>query len=258
MLSTRVLQAADEQELWFDRIRAGLSALLVFLDEDPLWARLFVLEGQLGGALTEELVDRVRQALPEVLEESRSGLVVGRQLRPSATLIAELVVLGVLSLLRTRILRPQHGSLGELEDHLMLYVVEPYLARGAMRSDREAKPPAGRHAGLIVEQVPFRPHPRILLMLQSIASEPRMTSSQVAQAVRSDETRHDVSDLFKPLERRGLIEDVNAHKAVGTTRAWVLTTYGCRVLDAMTGRRWTRHTEVTAAAGAQSAGWWST
>lgn len=231
-LTGQVLDAAREQALWLERIRAGLAALLAFLDDDPLWARVFVLEAQLGGALTEECVARVGDAIPEVLEESRTGLILGVQLRPPTELIAELVVLAVLSVIRRRMLASGRGSLADLEAGLMRFVVEPYLARGAEDADLRGTP-AARHGGRVAEQVPFRPHPRILMTLQAIEDRPQASSSEIAEMVWDEDERHGVAGLFRPLEQGGLIEDVSASRAIGRPRAWLLTPYGRRVLELM-------------------------
>jgi AcrR family transcriptional regulator len=102
-LSQTVLAAARGESRWLERIRAGLTAALAFLDEHPQWAQLLVLEAPLEGAAVGECTRRVHVALGEVLEHARREVIVGAQLMPPAGLIAELLFGALLSLVRARL-----------------------------------------------------------------------------------------------------------------------------------------------------------
>ena len=49
-LSEAVEQAAAREQRWLDRVRAGLVALLGFLDDEPGWGRVLLFEAPLDSA----------------------------------------------------------------------------------------------------------------------------------------------------------------------------------------------------------------
>ena len=58
----------------------------------------------------------------------------------SATLSGDLVVGGVLSVVRTSMLEGDAGKLVELAPSLMAFIVAPYLGRAAAQAELEGKP----------------------------------------------------------------------------------------------------------------------
>ena len=226
-----VARAAAREDCWLARIRTGISAALAYLDEDAECARVFALEAAVAGTAMHECVRRVQSALAPVLTEAREQIIIGAELRPPTGLIAELVTLGVLSVIRAGILRGGGAPLAELESPLMLHIVEPYLGRGAERADRAAQPgsvdlPHGR-----TEMVPIRPHPRTIQALRAIAAAPRLSSREVGRAIGIDNNSGHISTLLHRLEQRGLIENASSHQAGRQSHTWFLTPYGARVLE---------------------------
>ncbi len=171
-LSRAVADAAAGEELWLERIRAGLLALLGFLDEDPQWASLLAIEARLDGPLVREGTRRVHVALGEVLDAGRGSVIVGAELTPSTALIAELLVTAVLSVIRSRLLKADGGRLVVLLPSLMSFIVEPYLGRGAAGADLASDPSAAMQAPAEAKVVPIRAHPRVMRVLDLIASAP--------------------------------------------------------------------------------------
>jgi len=236
-LSQAVLQAARGDELWLERIRAGVLALLVFLDENPDWAHLLILERPFEGAMVAECTQRVLHALPEVLQEARPELVVGPQLEPPAELIAELIATAVLSVIRARMLKGQSAPLAELAPSLMRQIIEPYLGRGAAKADRPHVEPEMAQTPVRPEVLPMRPHPRPVLALQMIASTPHLSNQQVGVAIGIDnDGGGQISQLLRLLQRRGLIENTSPNRRRAEPNAWLLTPYGHRALELLTGK----------------------
>ena len=235
-LSQAILETAQGEELWPQRIRAGVLALLGFLDREPQWAHLLILERPFEGAMAAECTQRVLGALSEVLEEARGELVVGPQLEPPTELIAELIATALFSLIRARMLKGQGAPLAELAPSLMRQIIEPYLGRGAAKADRPRQGAEPAHRPVRPEVLPIRPHPRPVLALQVIASTPHLSNQQVGVAIGiDDDGGGQISQLLRLLQRRGLIENASLNRRRAEPNAWLLTPYGRRVLGLITG-----------------------
>ncbi len=225
-LCRAVADAAPGERLWLGRIRAGVVALLAFLEQERSWARPLIAEQQ---ELAVELgARRVQDALAEVLDAARGQVIIGSQIAPPTSVIAELLSCAVVSVIRTRMLPGDGVPLAGLASPLMEHVIEPYLTAGAQLADHardpgRPAPPAGEAAVL-----PLRAHPRVILTLRVIASTPGLSSRQVGQRVNTGGKRHDISDLFTLLEQRGLIENTRLGRGARDRTAWRLTLYGRR------------------------------
>jgi len=244
-LSGAVLEAARREELWLERIRAGLVALLGFLDEEPQWAGLLILEAPMAGVAVLECTKRVQEALEEVLNQARAEVVVGPELMPSPALIAELLVGGVHSVIRSRMLKGQGRALVELAPSLMRFIVEPYLGRGAANADLAGKPAPVGDAFSRPDVVPIRPAPRTIQALRLIASVPYLSDREIATTVGIGTVKGNHLKFFRRFEQRGLIENAAHRERRGETdawlsgfgkgrsepNAWLLTPYGRRVLE---------------------------
>ena len=236
-LSGAVLKAACREEFWLERIRVGLVALLEFLDDEPEWAHLLILERPFEGAISEQCTQRLRSALSEVLSEARQAVVIGSQLEPPAELIAELLATAVLSVIRAQMLKGRGRPLVMLAPSLMSFVLVPYLGRGAAQADGLGDRPAGAQLPPRPEVLPIRPHPRLLLALEVIASTPHLSNQKVGIAVGIEgDGGGQIAKLLKPLERRGLIENTSLRRRHNEPNAWLLTPYGHRVLQLLTGK----------------------
>jgi hypothetical protein len=232
-----VLDAAGGGECWLERIGAGLGALLGFLDDEPLWAGLLILEQPpelpFEGARASECVRRVHCALGVVLQEGRGEVIVGADINPSTALIAELVTLGGLSLIRMSMLRQPNTPLVDLAPLLMSAIVVPYLGRGAAKADRRAEAnftaAAASEVPVRAEVVPIRPQPHTLLALNVLASSPFSSNPELAAAMGVDSRQ--ASKALRLFEQRGLIENARSGLEPREPNAWLLTPYGHRVLE---------------------------
>lgn len=120
-----VTAAAEEGgDVWRDRVRFGLAALLRFAGREPDTARTLVVEARAASAVAVrrrvELLDdfarrldtQARKLLPEA--------------HPNSPLTASGVVGGVESLLYSRLCKREHDQLESLLPTLMYFVVLPY------------------------------------------------------------------------------------------------------------------------------------
>jgi AcrR family transcriptional regulator len=251
----RVLPVWERGGRWCDRVRAGLEALLVLFDEQPLLARLCVVETLTGGPAVLARRREILDALAVIVDEGRGEARAGSD--PPA-LTAEGTVGGVLAVIHARLLAGSPAGLGDfrrgdpkaelltqLAPSLVGMIVFPYL--GPVASRREAERPAplksanGRRAHGVEECAvadPFRDLPlrftyRTARVLATIASHPGASNRQVAEgAGMSDQGQ--TSKLLKRLQHAGLIENAGAGRESGEPNAWRLTMRG-QAIDAALG-----------------------
>lgn len=229
-LSLAAVEAARREDRWLARIRAGLVALLGFLDDEPQWARLLIIEQSLDGVALLECAQRLEDVLSEVLQEAREELIIGAELAPPAALIAELSAIAVHSVIRRKMLTGSADKLVDLAPSLMTHIAAPYLERGAARADLIGGAAGASAAPVEAKVIPIRPHPRVMAALRSIASAPGSSSREVAIAVGlGAKDRRQTSNLLRRLEQRGLIETANPGRARHEHSSWLLTPYGHRV-----------------------------
>ena len=247
-LSGTVAEATAREDARLERVRSGLVALLGFFDDEPSWARLLVLETPLAGALTFECTQQLHNVLANLLEpivDLADGCAAGRAGGSPvlmATLTGELVVGGVLSVIRANMLEEDSGKLVELAPSLMAFIVAPYLGQAAAQAELEGRPcGAGEssmtESGLARAQtisrvggLPIRATHRTTLVLRAIARAPYSNNREVAQAAGVvDEGQ--TSKLLARLERQGVIENVGIGAARGEPNAWLLTAAGRHAVE---------------------------
>jgi hypothetical protein len=245
-LSQAVAEATQAEESWRGQIDAGVSALLNFLDQHGGWTQLVALEAPVSGATTVKCTERVHDALRPVLEEARENVIVGAEIKPSTWLIAELVVLGSLSVIRAHMLKAEDQPLSELAPSLISEIIDPYLSQAAEKIDNACDCAPSKQIARRAEMVPIRPHPRTVLALRAIASAPGLGTRAVGRAVGIDNSGQ-ISGLLRRFEQRGLIENASSRQAKSGQRAWFLTPYGHRILEILTASfstaRWLEESE---------------
>jgi hypothetical protein len=220
-LAQAVGSAAVRERCWAERLRAGLLAVLAFLEHDPARARLLLLEEprRASSWCTEQL----HEALAEVLRAARGEVIVGRELGLSTALLAELVVQALFSVLRGRV-RAGDRRLVDLPPGLMSFIIAPYLARGGARIDRAANsdgPLAGRPRSCEPSSHEHadrarRRRPR------------RATQRGYRESRRAVQPRRDHSSAQAPAPARAdRTHDRKPYR-------WTLTAYGEQVLELLT------------------------
>jgi AcrR family transcriptional regulator len=244
-----VARAAGGQVGWLERVRSGLVAMLGFLDDEPRWARLLLLDTPLNGAAAFECRQQLQRVLADLLQ--RPGQVgrdsgVSRTAGPPvlwATLSGELLVGGVLSVIRTSMLEQgDRGKLVELAPTLMAFIVAPHLGQAAAQAELQGRPSGGgedsanqtkltrAEAMSRASALPIRATHRTTLVLRAIGQAPYSNNREIAQAAElADEGQ--TSKLLARLERRGVIENVGIGAARGEPNAWLLTASGRQAVE---------------------------
>ncbi len=237
-VSERILAECLPQTDWRERVRAGLTALLRLLDEEPFVGRLLIVESLGGGRESQER--RVRALAPAVaaIDEGRSRTGAGAH---STAMTAEWVVGAVLSVLHTRLSDGAPGGLLELINPLMAMVVLPY--RGPAAARRELlRPSVEAVAAEDVARSPLsglrvRLTYRTMQVLSAVASRPGSSNRAVADLVGiSDQGQ--ISKLMARLEKSGLVENAAVARWGRSAlrrepNAWQLTERGREVHEVL-------------------------
>jgi hypothetical protein len=123
-------RAHEHGQQWAERVRAGLSAVLEYLEEEPQLARLCLEQSAAAGPGACARREQLLAKLERVVDEGREG---ARLRPPPAT--AEAVVAGALGAIHARLLESGTPGLRDLLNPLMSFIVLPYLGAGASRSE---------------------------------------------------------------------------------------------------------------------------
>ena len=228
-----VVPAWEGEREWVARIRAGLGALLGFLDREPELRRLVFVEALGVGPRVLARRAEVLRVLEHAVDGGRAGLKASREL-PALT--AEGVVGAAFGLIHARLVQPQPGSLTSLLNPLMATIVLPYRGRAA--AERELARPvpkstvgsarrngggSPRRAGILPARA-FRPTLRTHKVLAAVAERPGANNRQVGVAAGvSDQGQ--MSRLLARLEGLGLLQN-RGTRELGAPYAWHLTPRG--------------------------------
>jgi hypothetical protein len=237
LLGQMLSQAVGAEGRWLARVRLGLLGILRFLDAEPAWARLLVVHSAVVGTRTLERREQALARLGELMEQGTHpvrgdahevGPADSRERTPQPRLMTELVVGGVFSVIRARMIDAAGGSLTELAPSLMSMIVLPHLGRDAAIAELARTRAAlrlGRERGGPDDPASRRNTRRSALVLRAIASQPRSSNREIAAtAGLADEGQ--TSRLLRRLKERGLIENVGLGHAFGEPNAWVITQAG--------------------------------
>jgi AcrR family transcriptional regulator/DNA-binding MarR family transcriptional regulator len=235
-VTERVLPAYAAGRGWRERVRAGLAALLEFLDEEPGLGGLLIVDSLSAGPRALERRESILEVLTAVIEEGRSE---GREGPNSPPLAAEGVVGAVYSVIHARILRQRAlqragerrrdvSFLGLLNE-LMGMIVMPYLGNAAARRELArtlpSVAPSVRYATDPLRELDMRLTYRTIRVLAAIAATPGASNRTVAQhADVADQGQ--ISKLLARLQHLGLVENHGDGPTKGEPNAWVLTAKG--------------------------------
>jgi AcrR family transcriptional regulator/DNA-binding MarR family transcriptional regulator len=239
-LSRTVDEAAGREGCWLDRLRAGLVAFLGFLDDEPSWGRLLILDRLFtDGMIGSRRQWRVLGVLTSLLD-SGAPRAAGDPL-PDPMLTSEFVVGGVMSVIRARMLKADGAALVGLAPSLMSFMIRPFLGPVAANTELEGRSSVNDHATGSTRvpsreaelaravSLPIRVTHRTTMVLRAIAQAPYSNNREIADAAElTDEGQ--TSKLLARLERHGIIENVGIGAARGEPNAWLLTPSGRRAL----------------------------
>jgi AcrR family transcriptional regulator len=233
-VSRYLLDRYDPSLGWVERVRSGLTSLLAFLDVERAVGQLLIV-GSLGaGDAALERRKRVLARVIAVVDEGRKQTKDGSQLPP---LTAEGIVGGVMSVLHSRLLDPDGGSLLALRGPLMSMVVLPYLGSAAAHGELKRPVPLGDISHKPTPADPLRDVRmrltyRTVRVLMSVAAHPASSNREIGLASEIQD-QGQISKLLTRLAKLGLIENGESGQARGAPNAWVLTSKGTDIEQAI-------------------------
>jgi AcrR family transcriptional regulator/DNA-binding MarR family transcriptional regulator len=235
-------EACDPESGWRERVRSGLSRLLMLMEEEPGLARLWVVEALGAG---ERVLERRAEALEQFANVINEGRFAANGERRPPELAALVVVGGVFAVLHTRLLTGADEPPTDLLNSLMSIIVLPYLGsraagRELTRSPHETasvhhprRPP---RIGEPLESLKMRLTYRTVRVLTVIGAQPGSSNRGIAeQSGVTDEGQ--ISKLLHRLARVNLIENRGAGQEKGLANAWHLTSRGVQLERASRTRR---------------------
>jgi AcrR family transcriptional regulator/DNA-binding MarR family transcriptional regulator len=225
-------EAYAKQRNWRDGVRAGLLALLRFMDEHPALARICVVEALGAGPRVLESRARAIDALKRVIAEGEPAgrRRAGTRRKQSADIAVEGVVGAALTVIHSRVLEPDHAPLVNLLGPLMSLIVLPYRGARAASEELSRPSPKGRR-----RKAPSRTDPlggldmrltyRTMRVLSFIDEHPRASNREVAEGAGIAD-QGQMSKLLARLERLGLLSNSGAGQRHGSCNEWRLTDRG--------------------------------
>ncbi|HEY8304919.1 MAG TPA: hypothetical protein VIG42_10085 [Solirubrobacteraceae bacterium] len=226
LATERASVAFYAQEGWLGAVRAGLTALLEFFDEEPALARYLVVHSAQASDAVLERCREVIERIARLLDDERAP---ARGYPPPLT--ARAVVNGVLGVLSERLSESNPGPLVELAAPLMSFTVLPFLGVSAARREL-ARPRAGETApddDAILEPLRAprggRVNSRAASALMVIGGESGLNSKEVSSRTGVNDDAQS-SRLLARLERLGLIENTRNPESRFGSKSWRLTAAG--------------------------------
>jgi AcrR family transcriptional regulator len=241
-------------DAWARRIRAGLGALLGFLEEEPALGGLCVVDALAGGRDVLERRARILDALIDAVHQggarSRGGSGGGPRsgARPPR-IVAEGAVGAVFAIVHARLRERDPRPLVPLLNQLMGMIVLPYLGPEVAVRELKRSVPRRRRSGATaadpLRSLDMRLTYRTVRVLLAISEtggrdstkERASTNREVGEAAGiSDQGQ--TSKLLWRLEHLGLIANGVKRRGRGEANAWSLTARGReleRAIRAQTG-----------------------
>jgi AcrR family transcriptional regulator len=240
-----VVPAYHHPSKWRERVRAGLTALLEYLDREPAIARLTIVE-TLGAG--HRALERRRRGIAQIIALiDHEGREAGSGEGPPP-LTAEGLVGGALSLIHARIVdddTPLVGLLGPLMATIVLPYLGPAAARRELtRADTDMGSrllPAGHNGAPTAGLDPLRELDmrltyrtiRVLLAIGELSGcGPHPSNRQVGDAAGIRD-QGQVSKLLARLRQLGLIDNAAHPRVKGEPNAWTLTQRGAEVREVL-------------------------
>ncbi len=232
-----VVAASDPGAEWSVRTRDALVGLLSFLDEEPAFGRLAIVESLGAGA---RALDTRRDVVARVvagIDAARHELEVDSSV---TALTAEGVVGGVLSVMHARLVSNDSESFVTLAKPLMSMIVLPYLGVAAARKelerpDGEALSPALPGTANPLRSLKMSLTYRTVRVLTAIVANQGASNRVIGDAAGVND-QGQISKLLARLEKLGLVRNDGGTPAEGGRNAWMLTKQGEEVADVIATR----------------------
>ncbi len=237
-LSTLVGEAYERESSWREGVRAGLLAMLRFMDEEPGLARICVVEALGAGPRVLKRRTQVLAQLKSVIDEGRTsaGARVARATEESPDVTAEGVTGAVFAVLHTRLLARNREPFTALLGPLMSMIVLPYLGARAASSELTRKPPPlpkrrrppRRSVRDPLEGLDMRLTYRTVRVLTFIGEHAGASNREIAEGAGITD-QGQISKLLTRLERLQLVHNVGEGQIMGSSNEWYLTDRGIQV-----------------------------
>jgi AcrR family transcriptional regulator len=225
-------EAYAAQGGWREGVRAGLLAILGFMDEHPALARICIVEALGAGPRVLEsrakVIDRLKRV---VAEGERAGQ---NRPRPRRGQPADIAVEGVVgaafTVVHSRLLERNHAPLVNLLGPLMSMIVLPYRGSRAAGEELSRPGPKGRRRKIQSRADPLggldmRLTYRTMRVLSFIGEHPGASNREVAEGAGIAD-QGQMSKLLARLERLSLMSNTGAGQRHGASNEWHLTDRG--------------------------------
>ncbi len=237
-ISVLVAEAYTREQNWRDGLRAGVLAMLRFMDDEPGLARICVVEALGAGPRVLKRRTEVIAQLRAVLDEGRSsaGARVARATEESPDVTAEGVIGAVFAVLHSRLLARNREPFTALLGPLMSMIVLPYLGARAASSEltrtppplpKRRKPPR-RVVRDPLEGLDMRLTYRTVRVLTFIGEHAGASNREIAEGAGITD-QGQISKLLTRLERLQLVHNIGEGQIMGSSNEWYLTDRGGQV-----------------------------
>jgi AcrR family transcriptional regulator len=134
-LSALVLESYAEEVSWREGIRAGVATLLGFLDLEPGWARLLLIEALCAGEVVlERRVGTIRKLSAAIDSKHEDD-----GTTPPLSVASEVVVGGSIWTIYSHLIDRPTESLSDLQGPLTAMIVMPYMGRHEASRELETR-----------------------------------------------------------------------------------------------------------------------
>lgn len=229
--AAQVVPAYSHEREWLGAVRAGLRALLCFLDEDTVFGHLLIVQSLAAGPAALQFRAKALKVAIAAVDRGRKE---GRPSQAVTGTTAEGTVNAVLGILHERMQAGASAPLSCLSGELMCLVALPYFGPAAARRELERplpKPanqrrPAAREDALANLKV--RLTYRTIRVLQAIESSPGASNREVS-TIADILDQGQASKLLARLARAGAIRNLGSGSSAGERNSWHLTDLGAAV-----------------------------
>jgi AcrR family transcriptional regulator len=236
-----ISEAFEGQRCWRAGLRAAVGALLVFFDDEPLLARVWLVETLAAGSWALERRERHVAALTELIIE-RWPLPEGAEVNPLASRAA---IESVLAIIHGQLLTGSEGPLVALLGPLMGLISTAFLGpRAAARdverghahalqilAERQSRATCASAREVEIPAVLRNPRAhRTRECLYYVASNPGASNRQIATAL-GIARQEQISKVLARLYAIGLL--LKRAGPPGGANAWSLTSHGTQVIHAL-------------------------
>lgn len=126
----RVVTAAGEIDDWPQRVRAGLTAFLTYVAEEPALARTCMVESLCAGPASVKYYEESQKAFISLFQLGRDVSPHGGELPET---LEEALIGGVFWIVYQRLTGPEPDKIGELLPELTEFILTPYLGAAEAR-----------------------------------------------------------------------------------------------------------------------------